>query len=106
MNHTEMIKVLKALADPVRLAIVERLADQPEICACNLLEDFEITQPTLSFHMKKLIQSGLITARKEGTWVRYQVDALMLSSLKTLLDLSVKTQASIQACTNNTIKNI
>jgi ArsR family transcriptional regulator, arsenate/arsenite/antimonite-responsive transcriptional repressor len=97
MSQNEIVDILKALADPVRLAIVRRLMIHPELSAQNLLEDFKITQPTLSFHMKKLIQSGLITARKEGTWMRYQVNTLMLNSINAILDFTTKTQATLQA---------
>lgn len=75
------IEVLKALADPTRFAIVQRLKSQCELCACNLLDDFEITQPTLSFHMKKLTDCGLVMVRKEGIWMKYTVNINFLEQL-------------------------
>lgn len=77
------IEILKALADPIRLSIVKKLCSENELCVCNILDDFSITQPTLSFHMKKLTQCGLVTSRKDGTWVRYQVNQEYIDSLLT-----------------------
>jgi ArsR family transcriptional regulator, arsenate/arsenite/antimonite-responsive transcriptional repressor len=75
------IEQLKALADPIRLAIVQKLAQRSELCACNLLEDFAITQPTLSFHMKKLTGCGLVVVRKEGIWMKYRLNPEAMQDL-------------------------
>lgn len=64
---------LRALGDPVRLGIVALLAEGGERCACELLSEFSITQPTLSHHMKALREAGLVSTRKEGTWVHYKL---------------------------------
>jgi len=77
------IEVLKALADPIRLAIIKRLSGQCELCACNILDDFEISQPTLSFHMKKLTACGLVNVRKEGVWMKYTLNTAFLEQLRT-----------------------
>ncbi len=69
------VDILKAISDPIRLSIVQKLFKYDELCACNLLEDYQITQPTLSFHMKKLTQSGLVSSRKDGTWVKYKINS-------------------------------
>lgn len=68
------VEVLKAISDPIRLSIIKKLYSREELCACDILDDFKITQPTLSFHMKKLTQCGLVSSRKDGTWVRYRVN--------------------------------
>ncbi len=68
------VECFKALADPIRLSIIQRLKDDRELCACNLLEDFEISQPTLSFHMKKLTACGLVNVRRDGIWMKYSVN--------------------------------
>lgn len=60
----------KALADINRLRILDRLAGG-ELCACHLLEDLDITQPTLSHHMKVLTAAGLVRGRKVGKWMHY-----------------------------------
>lgn len=63
-----------ALADANRLAILCAL-QHGELCACELLDDLQISQPTLSHHMKLLIDSGLVSGRKEGRWMYYSITA-------------------------------
>ncbi len=65
--------VFKALADENRLHVVEILAGRGETCACELLDELDVTQPTLSHHMKVLCDCGLVTCRKEGRWCHYTV---------------------------------
>ena len=72
-NYEETSKILKALADPNRLKIIDILSCG-EACACTILEYFNFTQPTLSHHMKILMECGLVTSRKEGTWIKYTLD--------------------------------
>src|SRR5438093_7606719 len=63
----------KALADPTRIAIVNRLAGAGEVCVCELVDDFELSQPTLSHHLKILRESGLVDSRRRGTWAYYRL---------------------------------
>lgn len=72
-KYIESTKVLKALADPKRLRIVDMLSCG-ELCACRILEEFHITQPTLSHDMKVLIEAGVVKARSEGKWVNYSLN--------------------------------
>ena len=65
-------KILKALSDPNRLKIIDLLSCG-EKCACVILESFEFTQPTLSHHMKVLMDCGLIEVRKDGIWNYYKL---------------------------------
>ncbi|MEF9952568.1 MAG: metalloregulator ArsR/SmtB family transcription factor [Clostridium sp.] len=66
-------KIFKALGDPNRLRIIDMLSCG-EKCACELLEYFDFTQPTLSHHMKVLIECNLVRSRKLGTWNYYRLD--------------------------------
>lgn len=66
-------RLFKALADENRLHILE-LLQSGERCACVLLEDLHLSQPTLSHHMKILCDAGLVTSRKEGKWVYYTLN--------------------------------
>jgi ArsR family transcriptional regulator len=66
-------KILKALSDPNRLKIIDLLSCG-EKCACEILESFKFTQPTLSHHMKVLIDCGLVKSRKDGIWNLYKLD--------------------------------
>lgn len=69
-GNCEYALAFKALSDETRLKIVEMLGDG-ELCACKILESFNITQPTLSYHMKILTESGLVSACREGAWTHY-----------------------------------
>lgn len=64
--------MFKALCDENRIRIM-RLLQSGEKCACVLLDDLRITQPTLSHHMKILCDSGLVTGRREGKWTYYSI---------------------------------
>ncbi|MCG8485465.1 MAG: metalloregulator ArsR/SmtB family transcription factor [Clostridia bacterium] len=69
----EKIIIFKALSDFNRLRIMDILSCG-EICACKILEDFDITQPTLSHHMKVLMDCRLVIGRKEGKWMHYSIN--------------------------------
>jgi len=71
--YEEYANIFKALSDPTRLKIINMLAKE-DLCACKILEEFNITQPTLSYHMKTLIDSTLVTSTKEGPWVTYSIN--------------------------------
>ena len=70
----ENAKVFKALGDPRRAMIVDMLSCG-EMCACKILEKFQMSQSTLSHHMKLLRECGLVRAREEGKWTHYSLDA-------------------------------
>lgn len=72
-KYEEYTKLVKAIADPSRLKILDILSCG-EQCACDLLDSFEFTQPTLSHHMKILMECGLVSSRKEGTWMKYTLE--------------------------------
>ncbi|HCT65120.1 MAG TPA: transcriptional regulator [Lachnospiraceae bacterium] len=81
MNSIDFALIFKALGDSNRLQIVQMLSDG-EKCACKLLEQFEITQPTLSHHMRILCECGMVRVRKEGKWSHYSLSEEMLTMLK------------------------
>ncbi len=83
-RHIENAKVFKAFCDENRLMILEML-QSGEKCACILLERLEIVQSTLSHHMKILVDSGLVAARKEGKWTYYSFSPAGVHRAKTLL---------------------
>lgn len=76
---------LKTLGDVNRLRILELLWDGQERCACRLLENLEISQPTLSHHMVALRDAGLIRARRDGRWMHYRLDHDVLDAIAALL---------------------
>ncbi len=77
--------VFKALCDVNRVRILNYLSDK-EKCACFLLRDLDISQSTLSHHMKILIESGLVNARKQGKWTFYRVCKEGIDYAKLILD--------------------
>ncbi|HLX19882.1 MAG TPA: metalloregulator ArsR/SmtB family transcription factor [Gaiellaceae bacterium] len=71
----------KALADPARVAIVNRLAASDEVCVCNFVDALDLAQPTVSHHLRVLRDAGLVESTRRGTWAYYRlvpdaVDAL------------------------------
>jgi ArsR family transcriptional regulator len=81
MDYKEYANIFKALSDETRLKIIEMLKDGEEKCACELLENFKITQPTLSYHMKLLTDCALVNAKREGAWIRYTLNIETIKSL-------------------------
>jgi ArsR family transcriptional regulator len=75
------VVALRALAHPVRLGIMRRLAAQPETCACDFTELFDVSQPTISQHLKVLRESGLVRTRRRGTQICYSIDPGALAAL-------------------------
>ena len=63
----------KALADPTRVAIVNRLAGAEEVCVCVFVEELALAQPTVSHHLRVLREAGLVEARRRGTWGFYRL---------------------------------
>ena len=68
-----LARQFKALADPTRVGIVNRLAAAPEVCVCDLTAAFELSQPTISHHLRILRDAGLVAATKRGTWSYYRL---------------------------------
>jgi ArsR family transcriptional regulator len=75
----------KALADPTRVAIVNRLAGAEEVCVCDLVEAFELSQPTISHHLKLLREAGLVEAERRGTWAYYRLVPEAIEGLRVAL---------------------
>ena len=86
MNAIDAALICRALSDSNRLLIVQMLSDG-EKCACKLLERFEITQPTLSHHMRFLCEEGLVIPRKDGRWMHYRLNRRALDSVRETLSL-------------------
>lgn len=84
-NYSQYSAIFKALSDETRIKILDILS-QGELCACDILEELHITQPTLSYHMKTLCESGLVESKKEGIWMKYNVKNDTLLLLKNLFD--------------------
>ena len=83
----QVAPLLKALADPVRLRLMSLIASHPggEACVCDLNEAFDLSQPTISHHLKVLHEAGLLARDKRGVWVYYRARTEALASLGTLI---------------------
>jgi ArsR family transcriptional regulator len=82
-----MAKMFKALADPVRLRLLSLIASAAgEVCVCDLTTAFDLTQPTISHHLKVLREAGLVGSERRGTWVYYWARPENLKQLSALLD--------------------
>lgn len=81
--------LLKALADPTRLRLLSHVAAQgcDTVCVCSLTDDLGISQPTVSHHMKKLVDAGLLTREQRGKWAHYSVVPEAFADLRAFLDL-------------------
>jgi len=84
-DHQENAQVFKAFCDVNRLMILEMLRSG-EKCACVLLKKMDITQPTLSHHMKILCDSGIVVPRKVGKWTHYSISEKGSERAKEMLD--------------------
>ncbi|CAL9549847.1 ArsR/SmtB family transcription factor [Streptomyces sp. enrichment culture] len=84
----KMAAMFKALSDPVRLRLFSKIASHPggEACVCDIA-DVGVSQPTVSHHLKKLREAGLLTSERRGTWVYYQVAPSVVAAMAALLDL-------------------
>jgi ArsR family transcriptional regulator len=78
----------KALADPTRVGIVNRLAAAPEVCVCDLTAAFDLSQPTISHHLRVLRDAGLVDVTKRGTWSYYRLRDAAVEPLRIALGAS------------------
>jgi ArsR family transcriptional regulator len=83
----DLARMFKALGDPVRLQLLSRVASHAggEACVCDLSVGLDLTQPTISHHLKVLRESGLLECERRGTWVYYWVVASALAQLSAVL---------------------
>lgn len=87
-SATDLARMFKALGDPIRLRLLSRITSAPEgeICVCDLTgDDFAVTGPTISHHLRTLREAGLIEGERRGTWVYYRPVAANLGRLAALL---------------------
>jgi ArsR family transcriptional regulator len=86
-DASELAVVLRALADPVRLRLLSMIAahEDGEACVCDLTEPLDLSQPTVSHHLKVLVDSGFLTRAKRGTWSFYRLVPGSLNAVAGLL---------------------
>ena len=94
LSTDEFLRIAKALADARRLSILERIADQGD-CACqHLCEQFPVSQPTMSHHLRILAEVGLIESRRDGMYAHYRVRVEVVRAYVTSLEQRMRLTAS------------
>ena len=87
VTRTDALTVFKALADGTRFDVYRLIAAQTEpICACDVVDRFDVSQPTIAHHLKVLKEAGLITSTRRGVWAFYQVNPACLDVLRVVVD--------------------
>jgi ArsR family transcriptional regulator len=87
-DATATARLFKALADPHRIRIVNLLATaEDSVCVCDLVAPLGLAQPTVSFHMKKLVDAGLLEREQRGRWAYYSLNRAVLARLGEVLRL-------------------
>lgn len=81
-ERDQLAAQFKALADPTRVAIINSLASADEVCVCNLTERFDLSQPTISHHLKILREAGLVESSRRGTWAYYRLVPESIEALR------------------------
>ena len=79
--------LFRALADPARVRLVNLLLRNPSVCVCDLQEPLGLSQPTVSHHLKKLTDAGLLRREQRGRWAYYSLDEGALARVGALVDL-------------------
>src|SRR6266545_5498846 len=81
-EREEIAARFKALSDPTRVAIINCLSAADEVCVCNLTETFDLSQPTISHHLKILREAGLVESTRRGTWAYYRLVPEAIEALR------------------------
>ena len=95
----DLARMFKALGDPVRLQLLSRVASHAggEACVCDLSVGLDLTQPTISHHLKVLREAGLLECERRGTWVYYRVVPSALAQLSAVLGSTDVSTAALDA---------
>jgi len=81
-------EIFQALADPSRVKLVNLLATSPDpVCVCDLIEPLGVSQPTVSHHLKKLLDAGLVEREQRGRWAYFSLNRDALRTLAAVADL-------------------
>ena len=83
----ELASLFKAVADPMRLRLLSLIAchEGGESCVCDLTAAFDVTAPTISYHLRILREAGLISAERRGTWVYYRIEPAVMARMSAVL---------------------
>lgn len=100
----DLARMFKALGDPVRLRLLSLVASHAggEACVCDISESFDLSQPTISHHLKVLREAGLLACERRGTWVYYWVIPSALQQLSAVLITESAPAVPSEACVEAT----
>ncbi len=84
LTGMDEVKILQAIAEPTRLAIVRQLASSGEVCACDFSDCCGVSQPTVSHHLKVLREAGVVSCERRGTWIYYRLEAKAAARISAL----------------------
>ena len=101
MDTKSLAALFKTLSEPVRLRIIYLLLEKGELCVCNLVDTLEISQSVVSRHLAYLRNNNLVTTRREGVWVYYQVTECCCDPLFEYIRNSGKENSEMQADLNH-----
>ena len=97
-KYAEIAETFKALCDENRIKILEML-QTGEKCGCKILDELNITQPTLSHHMKILCDSGIVEGRKDGKWTHYKIsDSGRSKAIELLKEITANSDSNMKCC--------
>jgi ArsR family transcriptional regulator len=96
----ELAAMFKALGDPVRLRLLSLIASHPggQACVCEISSSFDVSQPTISHHLKMLRSAGLLGCERRGTWVYYWVIPAVLQQLSSILNVDDRSMETPPPC--------
>ena len=90
-DAARLASAFKVLGDPNRLFLLSLIGSSPdgEVCACDLVEPLDVSQPTVSHHLKVLYEAGLLAREKRGTWIVYRIVPEQLAALREALSVEI-----------------
>jgi len=97
INSAQFVGIMESLSDPIRLNILELMMNG-EICVCDIVKVTGLSQSKISYHIKILKDSGLISDRQEGRWVYYKLDLEVLSDIKNWMGNLIQSSSSKRSC--------
>lgn len=101
-----LAQMFKALGDPVRLRLLSLIASHSggEACVCDISGTFDLSQPTISHHLKTLRTAGLLDSERRGSWVYYRVIPHALQRLSAILEIEEGPATPSERCTGETMR--
>ena len=97
INSEQFVGIMESLSDPIRINILELMMDG-EICVCDIVKVTGLSQPKISYHIKILKDSGLISDRQEGRWVYYKLDLEVLSDIQNWMGNLIQSSKNNRNC--------